>query len=151
MFGRELFHGTSASKIGVARSGGLCPLALRRSHGDQQVCGVLWSVLVTLPAFFGAACGGHPRSSIDTADQSTIKEIGHGTASPGSQHSPRRRIFPSEPWLRITSRSHLWSGDDEADTLSARKNGQLRYDTINVSDMVVRVMATLPWSRLGLT
>lgn len=101
---------------------------------------LLWSVLVALPAFSAQHVAVHPRPSIDPADQSTIREIVdmERQAKEASLHRdpdfPQRTL--AEDYVAITPLGQVTT---KQDTVSARKSGQLRYDTINVSDMVVRL------------
>ncbi len=101
---------------------------------------LLWSVLLALPAFSAQHVAVHPRPSIDPADQSTIREIVdmERQAKEASLHRdpdfPQRTL--AEDYVAITPLGQVTT---KQDTVSARKSGQLRYDTINVSDMVVRL------------
>jgi ketosteroid isomerase-like protein len=101
---------------------------------------LLWSVLVALPAFSAQHVAVHPRPSVDPADQSTIREIVdmERQAKEASLHRdpdfPQRTL--AEDYVAITPLGQVTT---KQDTVSARKSGQLRYDTITVSDMVVRV------------
>ncbi|PYX44608.1 MAG: hypothetical protein DMG79_20600 [Acidobacteria bacterium] len=86
----------------------------------------LLSLFVSLPAF-SAQHVAHPRSSIDSGDESTIREI---------VEMEKQAREAREDYVAITPLGQVTT---KQDTVSARKSGQLRYDTINVSDMVVRV------------
>jgi ketosteroid isomerase-like protein len=93
-----------------------------------------------LPAFSGQHVAVHPRPSIDAADQSTIREIVDMERQAREASIRRDAEFSqrtlAEDYVAITPLGQVTT---KQDTLSARKSGQLRYDTINVSDMVVRV------------
>jgi ketosteroid isomerase-like protein len=101
---------------------------------------LLWSILVALPAFSAQHVAVHPRPSIDTGDQSTIREIVDMERQAREASLRRDPEFPqrtlAEDYVAITPLGQVTT---KRDTLSARRSGQLRYDTIDVSDMVVRV------------
>lgn len=92
-----------------------------------------------LPAFPAKRVG--PRSSaVDSEDQQTIREI-VDMERQAKEASLRRDVdFPqhalAEDYVAI---SPLGQVTTKKDALSARKSRQLRYDTIDVSDMVVRL------------
>lgn len=98
------------------------------------------SVVLALPAFAGQHVAVHPRSSIDAADQSTIREIVDMERQAREASIRRDADFSqrtlAEDYVAITPLGQVTT---KQDTLSARKSGQLRYETIDVSDMVVRV------------
>ncbi|MFZ0860934.1 MAG: nuclear transport factor 2 family protein [Candidatus Sulfotelmatobacter sp.] len=101
---------------------------------------LLWSLLVALPAFSAQHVGVHPRASVDPADQATIREIVdmERQAREASIHRDAEfsRRTLADDYVAITPLGQITT---KQDTVSARKSGQLRYDTIDVSDMVVRV------------
>jgi ketosteroid isomerase-like protein len=98
------------------------------------------SVVLALPAFAGQHVAVHPRTSIDAADQSTIREIVDMERQAREASIRRDADFSqrtlAEDYVAITPLGQVTT---KQDTLSARKSGQLRYETIDVSDMVVRV------------
>ena len=101
---------------------------------------LLWSLLVTLPAFAAQHVAVHPRSSADAGDQATIREIVEMERQAKEASLHRDADFSqrtlAEDYVAITP---LGTVTTKQDTVSARKSRQLRYDTIDVSDMVVRV------------
>jgi hypothetical protein len=101
---------------------------------------LLLSLLVTLPAFAGQHVAVHPRTSIDSADQSTIKEIVEMERQAKEASLHRDPDFSqrtlAEDYVAITPLGQVTT---KQDTVSARKSGQLRYEAIDVSDMVVRI------------
>jgi len=104
-------------------------------------CGVLlWALLLASPAFSAQHVAVHPRSSIDPADQATVKEIVDMERQAREASIHRDAEFTqrtlAEDYVAI---SPLGQVTTKRDTVSARKSGQLRFDTIDVSDMVVRV------------
>jgi len=103
---------------------------------------LLWSLLVALPSFAGAGqhVAVHPRSSIDSGEQATIREIVDMERQAREASIRRDADFSqrtlAEDYVAITPLGQVTT---KQDTVSARKSRQLRYDTIDVSDMVVRV------------
>jgi ketosteroid isomerase-like protein len=101
---------------------------------------LLLSLLVTLPVFAGQHVAVHPRTSIDSADQSTIKEIVEMERQAKEASLHRDPDFSqrtlADDYVAITPLGQVTT---KQDTVSARKSGQLRYEAIDVSDMVVRV------------
>jgi ketosteroid isomerase-like protein len=100
----------------------------------------LFSLVVTLPLFAGQHVAVHPRTSLDSADQSTIREIVEMERQAKEASLRRDPEFSqktlAEDYVAITPLGQVTT---KQDTVSARKSGQLRYETIDVSDMVVRV------------
>ncbi len=101
---------------------------------------LLCFTLLALPAFAAKHAAVHPRPSFDSADQQTIREIVdmERLAKEASLH---RDVEFSERTLAddYVAITPLGQVATKQDSVSARKSGQLRYDTINVSDMVVRI------------
>jgi ketosteroid isomerase-like protein len=101
---------------------------------------LLLSLLVAMPAFAAQHVAVHPRPSMDSADESTIREIVDMERQAREASIRRDADFSqrtlAEDYVAITPLGQVTT---KQDTVSARKSGQLRYDTINVSDMVVRV------------
>jgi ketosteroid isomerase-like protein len=101
---------------------------------------LLSSLFVTLPAFAGQHVAVHPRTAIDSGDQSTIKEIVEMERQAKEASLHRDPEFSqrtlAEDYVAITPLGQVTT---KQDTVSARKSGQLRYEAIDVSDMVVRV------------
>ena len=102
---------------------------------------LLWATLVlVIPAFAAQHVALRPRNSIDTADQATIREIVEMERQAREAILHRDADFSqktlSEDYVAITPLGQITT---KQDSVSARKSGQLRYDTVDVSDMVVRV------------
>jgi len=101
---------------------------------------LLLCLLAALPAFAGQHVAVHPRPSTDSAEQAAIREIVDMERQSREASIHRDADFSqrtlAEDYVAITPLGQVTT---KQDTLSARKSGQLRYDTINVSDMVVRV------------
>ncbi len=101
---------------------------------------LLWAAIFLTPAFAAQHVAVHPRSSIETAEQATIREVidMERQAREASLHRDpdfSQRTL-AEDYVAITP---LGQVPTQQDTISARRSGQLRYDSMNVSDMVVRV------------
>ena len=98
------------------------------------------SLLVALPAFSAQHVAVRPRPSIDSGDDPAIREIVEMERQAREASIRRDADFSqrtlAEDYVAITPLGQVTT---KQDTVSARKSGQLRYDTINVSDMVVRV------------
>jgi ketosteroid isomerase-like protein len=101
---------------------------------------LLCALLVSLPAFCAQHVAVHPRTPPISPDQETIREI-IDMEKQAREASIKRDVDFSERTLTedYVAITPLGQVTTKQDTISARKSGQLRYDTINVSDMVVRV------------
>ncbi|HEY4762307.1 MAG TPA: nuclear transport factor 2 family protein [Candidatus Sulfotelmatobacter sp.] len=106
----------------------------------NQCAVLLWCLVMGLPAFSAQPAALHPRPAIDAAEQATIREIVDMERQAREASLHRDAEFSqrtlAEDYVAITPLGQVTT---KQDTLSARKSGQLRYDTIDVSDMVVRV------------
>jgi ketosteroid isomerase-like protein len=102
----------------------------------------LFSLLLALPLIAAQHVAVHPRAPVDSAssDQATIREIVEMERQARDASLHRDPDFSqktlAEDYVAITP---LGTVTTKQDTVSARKSGQLRYDSINVSDMVVRL------------
>ena len=105
---------------------------------ECAVC--LLSLLVALPAFSAQHVAVRPRPSIDAADQAIIREIVDMERQSREASIHRDAEFSrrtlAEDYVAITPLGQVTT---KQDTVSARKSGQLRYETIDVSDMVIRI------------
>jgi len=101
---------------------------------------LLWSLFVVLPAFAAQHVAVHPRPSTDAGEQATIREIVDMEEQWREAMIRRDADFSqrtlAENYVAITPLGQLTY---KQDAVSARKSGQLRYETINVTDMMVRV------------
>ena len=99
----------------------------------------LLAALVATPAFAGQHVAVHPRPT-DSGDQVAIREIVDMERQAKEASLHRDADFSqrtlAEDYVAITPLGQVTT---KQDSLSARKSGQLRYDTINVTDMVIRV------------
>jgi len=101
---------------------------------------LLLLLLVALPAFAGQHIAVHPRTSLDSPEQATIREIVDMERQAREASIRRDADFSqrtlAEDYVDITPLGQVRT---KQDTVAARKSGQLRYETIDVSDMVVRI------------
>ena len=101
---------------------------------------LLLTVFLGLPAFSAQHVAVHPRPPIDSGDGATIREVLEMERQAREASLHRDADFSqktlAEDYVAITPLGQVTT---KQDTVSARKSGQLRYDTINVTDMVVRV------------
>jgi len=104
---------------------------------------LMFSLLLAAPAFAAQRIPVRTKPSIGggaTADQETIREIIEMERLAKEASLRRDPEFPqrtlAEDYVAITP---LGTVTTKQDALSARRSGQLRYDTIEVSDMVVRL------------
>jgi ketosteroid isomerase-like protein len=100
----------------------------------------LLAVVVSTAAFAGQHVAVHPRISTDQGDQAAIREIVDMERQAREASLHRDPDFTqrtlADDYVAITP---LGKVTTKQDSVSARKSGQLRYDTINITDMVVRV------------
>lgn len=100
----------------------------------------LLAVLAATPGFCAQHAAVRPKSITDSGDQGTIKEIIEMERQAKEASLRRDAEFSqrtlAEDYVAITP---LGTVTTKEDTVSARKSGQLRYETIDVTDMVVRI------------
>ncbi len=102
---------------------------------------LLLSTLLAVPAFCAQkVANNRPQSTLDTGDQAAIREILDLERQARDASLHRDADFSqrtlAEDYVAITPLGQVTT---KRDTVSARKSGQLRYDELNVTDMVVRV------------
>lgn len=103
---------------------------------------LLCALLLTLPALGAQRMSVRPKSSIGASigDQETIREVVDMERQAKEASLRRDPEFPqkalAEDYVAI---SPLGQVTTKQEAISARKSGQLRYETIDVSDMVVRL------------
>jgi ketosteroid isomerase-like protein len=100
----------------------------------------LFCLLLCLPALAAQRVSARPKPALDTGDQESIREIIEMERQ-AKEASLRRDVdfsqrILAEDYVAITPLGQVTT---KQDTVSARRSGQLKYDTINVTDMVVRV------------
>jgi ketosteroid isomerase-like protein len=137
----EFFHGTSASKptypgasrsLSLADCGGLVVI--------NNCLVLLFCVLAALPAFCAQHVAIHPRPGFDSADQETIRQIVDMERQAKEASLHRNADFSlrtlADDYVAITPLGQVTTKEE---TISARRSGQLRYESMNVTDMVVRL------------
>ena len=100
----------------------------------------LFFLVLPVPALAAQRVSARPKPALDSGDQETIREIIEMERQ-AKEASLRRDVDFSqrtlaEDYVAITPLGQVTT---KQDTVSARRSGQLKYDTISVSDMVVRV------------
>ena len=100
---------------------------------------LLCATLAALPVFAAQHVAVHPRSIVAT-DQDTIREI-VDMERQAKEATLRRDVdftqrTLAEDYVAVTP---LGTVTTKQDAVSARKSGQLRYEAMNVTDMVVRI------------
>jgi ketosteroid isomerase-like protein len=103
-------------------------------------CALLLCIaLAAVPAFSAQHVAVHPRN-FPAADQETIREIVDMERQTKDATIHRDADFPlrtlADDYVAITPLGQVTTKED---AISARKSGQLRYEAMNVTDMVVRV------------
>jgi ketosteroid isomerase-like protein len=100
----------------------------------------LFCLFVSLPVVAAQRVSARPRPAMDSGDQETIREIIEMERQAKEASLRRDSDFSqrtlADDYVAITPLGQVTT---KQDTLSARKSGQLKYDNINVTDMVVRV------------
>jgi ketosteroid isomerase-like protein len=98
------------------------------------------TVLITWAPSEGQHVAVRPRTIMDSGDQEIIRQIVEMERETKEASLRRDSEFPqrvlAEDYVAI---SPLGQVTTKKEALSARKSGQLRYETIDVSDMVVRL------------
>jgi len=101
---------------------------------------LLWIALAASPALAAQHVAIRPRPSVDSTDDATIREVVNMERQAREASLHRDADFSArtlaEDYVAITPLGQVTT---KQDTLAARKSGQLRYDTIDVTDMVVRL------------
>ena len=100
----------------------------------------LLAIVVALPAVSAQRSTVRSRTLFDSGDQTTIREIIEMERQANEASLRRDADFSqktlAEDYVAITPLGQVTT---KQDTVSARKSGQLRYETINVTDMVIRI------------
>lgn len=101
---------------------------------------LLWPIVLTVSAFCAQRTPVRPTASVDSVEQATIREIIEMEHQAREASLHRDADFSqrtlAEDYVGITPLGQVTT---KQETVSARKSGQLRYDDISVTDMVVRV------------
>jgi hypothetical protein len=104
-------------------------------------CLLLWWLLVVpVSAFAAQHVAVHPRPPFQSGEQETIREIidMEHQAKEASLHRDAEfsQRTLADDYVAITPLGQVTT---KQDTLSARRSGQLRYESIDITDMVVRL------------
>ena len=102
---------------------------------------LLLPLLLAVPAFSAQRVSIRPKPSVsDSGDQETIREIIEMERQAKEASLRRDAEFSqrslADDYVAITPLGQVTT---KQDTVSARKSGQLKYEAINVTDMVVRI------------
>jgi ketosteroid isomerase-like protein len=101
---------------------------------------LLFSMFAVLPAFSAQHIALHPRSGFDPVEQETIRQIVDMERQAKEASLRRDAEFSlrtlAEDYVAITPLGQVTT---KKETISARRSGQLRYEAMNITDMVVRV------------
>ena len=101
---------------------------------------LLFCVLAALPAFCGQHVGLHPRPGFDSGEQETIRKIVDMERQCKDASLHRDADFSlrtlADDYVAITPLGQVTTKEE---TISARRSGQLRYESMNITDMVVRL------------
>jgi ketosteroid isomerase-like protein len=106
----------------------------------NKLMALLFVGFLAAPAIAAQHVAVHPKRLLDSAEQQTIREILdlEHQAKEASLHRDadftQRNL--SEDYVGITPLGQVATKED---VLHARKSGQLHYDSIDITDMVVRV------------
>ncbi len=101
---------------------------------------LLFWALAAIPAFSAQHVALHHTPGLDSVDQETIRQIVDMERQSKEASLRRDSNFSvrtlAEDYVAITPLGQVTT---KADSISARRSGQLRYEAMNISDMVVRV------------
>ena len=101
---------------------------------------LLCSALAVMPAFAAQHVAVHPRPSFQSSDQDTIREIVDMERQAKEATLHRDAEFTqrtlADDYVAITPLGQVTT---KQEAISVRKSGQLRYEAMNVTDMVVRI------------
>jgi ketosteroid isomerase-like protein len=101
---------------------------------------LLFCLLAVSPAFCVQHVAIHPRPGFSVGDQETIREIVDMERQTKEAILHRDADFPlrtlADDYVAITPLGQITT---KQDAISARRSGQLRYESIDVTDMVVRL------------
>jgi ketosteroid isomerase-like protein len=140
-FSTELTHPIQRIQV----QADLCPLAdcgglivIKALVNSSLV--LLFGILFALPAFSAQHIALHPRQGTDSPEQAIIREIVDMERQSKEASLRRDSDFSlrtlAEDYVAITPLGQVTT---KQETISARRSGQLRYEAMNITDMVVRV------------
>jgi ketosteroid isomerase-like protein len=100
----------------------------------------LFCMLAACPAFCAQHVTIHPRPTFDSGDQETIRQIVDMERQSKEASLHRDADFSlrtlADDYVAITPLGQVTTKEE---SISARRSGQLRYDSMNITDMVVRL------------
>ena len=106
----------------------------------NRCCLFLFCVLAAAPAFSAQHVALHPRPSAEAVEQETIRQIVDMERQSKEASLHRDSDFSvrtlTEDYVAITPLGQVAT---KREVISARRSGQLRYESMNITDMVVRV------------
>ena len=101
---------------------------------------LLFGLITAPPAFSAQHVAVHPRSGFDSPDQEIIRQIVDMERQSKEASLHRDSDFSlrilADDYVAITPLGQVTT---KQETISARRSGQLRYEAMNITDMVVRV------------
>jgi ketosteroid isomerase-like protein len=101
---------------------------------------LLFCAMLTFPAAAAQHVAVHPRPGFDTGEQETMRQVIEMERQMKEALLHRDADFSSrtlaEDYVAITPLGQVIT---KQETIAARRSGQLRYESINVTDMVVRL------------
>jgi len=101
---------------------------------------LLFCVFAALPAFSAQHVALHPKPTFDSGEQEIIRQIVDMERQAKEASLRRDADFSlrtlTEDYVAITPLGQVTT---KQETISARRSGQLRYESMNVTDMVVRL------------
>lgn len=101
---------------------------------------LLFCAVAISPAYCAQHVALHPRSGFNTGEQETIREIVDMERQTKEASLHRDADFPlrtlADDYVAITPLGQVTT---KQDAISARRSGQLRYESMNITDMVVRL------------
>jgi len=101
---------------------------------------LLFCVLAALPAFCAQHVAVHPRPGFEPGEQETIRQIVDMERQAKEASLHRDADFSArtlaDDYVAITPLGQVTT---KQEAVSARRSGQLRYESMNVTDMVVRL------------
>jgi ketosteroid isomerase-like protein len=101
---------------------------------------LLFCLLAASSAFSAQHVALHPRPGFDSGDQETIRQIVDMERQAKEASLRRDADFSlhtlAEDYVAITPLGQLTTKEEN---ISARRSGQLRYESMNITDMVVRL------------
>ena len=101
---------------------------------------LLFCALAVVPAFSAQKTTLHPRAGLESMEQETIREIVDLERQAKEASLRRDAEFSlrtlADDYVAITPLGQVTTKEE---TISARRSGQLRYEAMNITDMVVRL------------